>query len=1102
MPELRVATVLFTDLVGSTELSTDLGPPLAEALVQTHFSLLRTAVAEHGGVEVKGVGDGLMVAFSTPSGALACAAAMQQALDRHNRSAPHPLSMRVGLSHGEVAEEKGDLYGDAVVEAARLCAQATGGQILATQIVQLASGRRATQEFEARGELVLKGFDTPVSVVEVVWAPLVEADSASPIPLPGRCTAAPDAGFVGRVPETSVLSDAFKSASVDARRRVVLLGGEPGMGKTSLAAAFARAAHEAGAIVLYGRSDEDLGVPYQPWIEAVGHLATHAPPEVLSVLSEHSRSLVQLAPDLAGVLESSASATVDPEAARFMLFSAVLSALRAAGDVAPVVLVLDDLQWADAASLQLLRHIATTTEPMRVLVVATFRESDVEAASQLAQVLAACHREQGMERISLRGLNDTELLALMESAAGQAMDQDGLALRDALLTETDGNPFFVGELLRHLVEAGSVYRDEGRWIASGDLREHGLPVSVREVIGRRTARLGDEGTRVLSIAAVIGRDFDLSLLAEAAVMDVSALLDLLDAAVDAVLVVNVAGERYSFVHALIEHTLYESLSPARRAYLHGLVAEAMEAQDRTKDEPRVAELAYHWAEATVPENRDKALDYACRAGNMALAKLAPQEAARWFERALEELEHRRHPEGDQLRCRVLVGLGDAQRQAGNQAFGRTLLEAARLAQQLGATDLLVRAALANNRGFFSAIGVVDAERVMVLEHACAAVAGTGSAGEARLLALLACELTYGGDFPRRAELARRALAIARGLDEPATFVQVVCDASQALIVPETLDERLALIAEAFGLARELGDPVLTFWSGIYASLFRRQRPDLVADSDEAADVARAVAVRLGQPTLLWVSAFGDACRAMLAGDVEAVEQWAERALAIANDMDEPDGVLIYGSQLMIARQMQGRAGEVVDLVRQVAETNPGIPAYWTALAVMRRDAGDLEGARAALSHVETDGRVDFPHDLVWLIAMQNAADAAAWLHRREVAEDVFSALQPFADQVPYVGVNCSTQVSLGLAQLAAVLGRDDEADRYFALAQAAHEAMGAHWFLALTNVAWGEFLIRRGGEADRARAGELLESARVEAAARGYGLVLRQATAALAELTG
>ena len=195
---------------------------------------------------------------------------------------------------------------------------------------------------------------------------------------------------------------------------------------------------------------------------------------------------------------------------------AVRRVLEAAGGDHPVVLVLDDVQWADAPTLQLLRHLVAWDQPLAVVVVATFRESEVGAGHPLADLLAWLHREPGVTRISLRGLGDVELLALMEAGAGHAVDDNGLALRDALARETDGNPFFVGELLRHLVETGLVYQDaEGRWTVSGDLRDRGLPVSVREVIGRRVARLGDEAVRVLSVAAVIGRDFDLDVLSSA-----------------------------------------------------------------------------------------------------------------------------------------------------------------------------------------------------------------------------------------------------------------------------------------------------------------------------------------------------------------------------------------------------------------------------------------------------------------------------------------------------------------------------------------------------------------------------------------------------------
>ena len=244
-----------------------------------------------------------------------------------------------------------------------------------------------------------------------------------------------------------------------------------------------------------------------------------------------------------------------------------------------------------------------------------------------------------MTRISLRGLGDVELLALMEAGAGHPVDDNGLALRDALARETDGNPFFVGELLRHLVETGLVYQDaDGRWVVSGDLRDRGLPVSVREVIGRRVARLGDEAVRVLSVAAVIGRDFDLDVLASASDTAEEALLDVLDAAVEATLVVNVSGERYSFAHALVEHALYDALAPARRVRAHRRVAEAIEEACGADPGPRVGELAYHWAQATTPADAAKAIAYARAAGDRALAQLAPADALRWYEQALSLLD--------------------------------------------------------------------------------------------------------------------------------------------------------------------------------------------------------------------------------------------------------------------------------------------------------------------------------------------------------------------------------------------------------------------------------------------------------------------------------
>jgi len=301
MAETRVVTAVFTDLVGSTALSSRLDPQATDELREMHFALLRSAIEAHGGQEVKNLGDGLMVVFPITSGALNCAEAMQQAIALHNKRAPERLSIRVGLAIGEVTEDDGDYFGDAVVQAARLCAAAAGDQILASQLVQLTAGRRARQQFAAIGDIECKGLPEPVPTVEVRWAP---ASSEGLVPLPERCAGTPALGFVGRTAERAVLSDALTRATSEKRKQVVLVGGEPGVGKSALAAHCSRAAHRDGAIVLLGRAEEDLGIPYGPWNEALTHLVTHAPSSLIDSLAPHADSLARLAPELTGRLSA------------------------------------------------------------------------------------------------------------------------------------------------------------------------------------------------------------------------------------------------------------------------------------------------------------------------------------------------------------------------------------------------------------------------------------------------------------------------------------------------------------------------------------------------------------------------------------------------------------------------------------------------------------------------------------------------------------------------------------------------------------------------------------------------------------------------------
>jgi predicted ATPase/class 3 adenylate cyclase len=1099
MAETQVVTVAFTDLVASTETSSRLDPDVADQLRATHFSLLRQAIASHGGTEVKNLGDGLMVVFSITSGALNCAEAMQQAIDRYNKRASVPLLIRIGLSLGEVTEEENDYFGDAVIEASRLCARAEGGQILASQLVQLTVGRRARQEFVSLGDLELKGLPAPVAAVEVRWA-RSEAVQGEVLLLPARCMTAPAAGFVGRAAESAVLSSAFKGVTGEGRHHLVLIGGEPGIGKTTLATEFSRSAHDDGAIVLFGHADEDLAVPYGPWAEAITHLVTNAPEGLLESLAIHNGSLTRLAPALTTQLRGSdASTTNDPEAARYMLFNAVTTTLRLAGEVAPVVVVLDDLQWADTQTLQLIRHVAATSEAMRVMVIGTFRESDISADHPLTELLSALHREQCTERISLRGLSDLELLALMEAAAGEELTEDGLALRDAVLAETDGNPFFAGELLRHLVESGAIYQEDDHWVASDDLRTQGLPVSVREVIGRRVARLGDQGTRVLALASVIGRDFDLGLVAAASELSEDTLLDLMDRAIEATLVENVRGTRYSFVHALIEHTLYDSLSPARRARIHRAVAEAIESQARGQTEGRTAELAYHWGQATAPEDLDKAAFYAQLAGDEALARLAPDEALRSYTQALSLLEQRAAADTGKLRCALLVGLGNAQRQTGNASYRETLLDAAHVAIEVGETDLLVAAALANNRGLVSAVGVVDTERTKVLEAACNALEGTESAELARLLALLSLELHFSEDVHRRRELADEALTMARRIGDPATLIRVIQHTTFGVGTAETLTQQLSLSAESFELSQDLGDPVLQFFAAAILSLCLIQA-GRTPEGKEFLRSARAIAERLGQPSLRWTASFIGVGYALLSGELDETEQLNNEAFAVGNASGEPDAPLVFAAALGRIRSCQGRGAELIDLITQVAEDNPGVPAVLAFLSQLYCDLGRYDEARAVLEPYVADGFASLPDDMTWLLSMSLISYSVAQLRWVEAAEVLIERLRPLVDQIAIAGVANFSSVSFVLALLAATLGRADEAEDYFSRAADTLEKNGVKWGLAMNQLAWGQYLVEWDRPGDQPRASALLGEALRSARDNGYGLVERRAQQTLESL--
>jgi class 3 adenylate cyclase/tetratricopeptide (TPR) repeat protein len=1102
VPTTENITVLFTDLVGSTELSASLSPEASDDVRRRHFSALRQAIATSGGTEVKNLGDGLMVVFPAASAALSGAVAMQQAVHRDNAGVERPLELRVGLSSGEATREADDYFGDPIIEAARLCAQAEGGQILASDLVRANAGRRSSHTFTSLGKLELKGLPDPVETLEVAWVP-PGADVLAPgrVPLPARLGHAPDVGVIGRQDEVAILDAAAKRVASGEGRELLFVAGEPGQGKTTLVAEFARRAHEAKMTVLLGRCDEEVGAPYRPFHEALLHLVASADESILrSHVAAHGGELERMVPALRQRLgEVPAPQSTDADTERYLLYGAVAGLLGTASTDTPVVLVLDDLHWADRPSLLLLRHLVAHSATQRLLIVGTYRDAELQSTHPLEEALAAFHRESaGISTISVKGLDDTGVIAFMEAAAGHELDDAGVGLAHQLYGETDGNPFYVAEVLRHLSESGAIFQDTttGRWVAAEDARLT-LPHSVRSVIGTRVARLGEDATKVLATASVIGRDFDLDLLAESAGVDEDDLLDLLEEAQRAVVVHEVEGKpgRYSFSHALIQHTLYEDLSATRRIRMHRQVGEAIERLRPNEPDEYAGELARHFFLATTPADATKAITYAKRAGDAAVKALAPDDAVHYFSQALELCSQARDVEPS-LRLGLLVDLGSAQGQAGISESRETLLKAARAARDLGDTERLVAAALANSRTYFSTLGQVDADKVEVLEAALDALPETDSPERARLLATLCSELLYGSSLEQRLALAEEATAMALRLGDDATLLQVRIRCQVATDAPSRLTTLLVEMAESVALAERLDDPVSRFHaanSGCFAF-----RAGQFESSDEYLAMAHSLAARLQQPVLVWQATFRSAARALSLGDVAQAEELASAALEVGSG--QPDAFEFYGIQLMGIRIRQGRLGELESLIAEAAELNPAIPAYTAALAVSRLEASDEAGARELLDRAAA-GSFSFPEDNAWFDAIFNYGRVAVELRLADYAAALLEQLAPFHDQVPHNGTIPYEPVAMILGALATVLGRYEDAEKYFAEAEDLNTRGGMRFAEAHTKMLWGRMLCARSGPGDSDRARTLLEQARESAAARGYAMVERRASAELSKLS-
>ncbi len=1060
------ATVLFTDVVGSTSQRARIGEEAADRLRNAHDTFVNSAIEINRGVVVKHTGDGVMATFSAAVDAVGAAVAIQQAVDLHNRrGVTESIEVRIGISVGDVTFEGEDCFGLPVVEAQRLESAAQPGGILCADIVRHLARGRGGFEFSEYGDLELKGIPGTVPTAAVHWEALAEPTrgAVDQAPLPPALSSPSAFPLAGRTEIFDRLVAEWKESAAGSRR-VVLLAGEPGVGKTRLATELALTARDQQALVLAGRCDEDLGLAFQPFVEAL-RFQLELPDDVAPAtwLGPLSGELVRLVPEVGDRILGAEPRRGDPESERARLFEAVTGWLRTTAASAPLLLVLDDLHWADPPTLALFRHVVHETANDRVMILGTYRDTDLDRAHPLSAALAEFRRIGAVQRMAIDGLDRDGVAQFLERSAGHDLDDAGLALADAVFAETTGNPFFVGEIMRNLVESGALVVRDGRWTSDLTLAQVGLPEGVREVVGRRISRLDEPTQRSLSVAAVIGAEFDVRVLADVIGIDEDDALDQLDRARATGLLNEVGLDRYRFGHALVRTTLLEELTTTRRVRTHRKIAEALEARHRADPTKVLPELAYHFGEASAAGVADKAVEYSKRAGDAAMEASAPDDAIRWYSLALEHLEDDEYDIATEVD--LLTRLARAQIQTALGDVRDTVVLAAQRAQRAGLATAMAEVLLVSGRLSFDQDQPSDPEKIALLEDALAQLHEM-PALRARVLAALATELIFIGDI-RRFELLDEAVASARDSGDRLALIEVASARfsarSRTTCHGDSFRQESELRREVFAAAQTLGDPISmagAWMSSGFDALASCDGPAARAALAGLEDLATRADAAVTHRAILMVGEMVAASD----GELAVAEARSAEMFQILSTMGLPEAITYRATMGLAGRREQDRLGELLEAWTEFRDSRPVVSdATDAAVMFMLATTGAIDEAARRLDRAAANGFTDVPDEAGWPMAISLYAETAALVADRDAAGMLVEIIRPFAAdraQLGTGGIMCGPAARL-VARLEAVLGNDERSDLAFVAAIEDADRLESPIWRARCRLEWAACLLGR-----------------------------------------
>ncbi|NQU08760.1 MAG: AAA family ATPase, partial [Candidatus Abyssubacteria bacterium] len=853
---------------------------------------------------------------------------------------------------------------------------------------------------------------------------------------------------------------------------LVMIGGEPGAGKTRITEELTAEADRHGFLTLTGHCYEMEGAPpYIPFVEIIESAVRIVEPDaLLNALGNSAPEVAKLMPELRERFpEIGEPPQLPPEQERRRMFNGVLNFISRAAQAEPLLLVIEDLHWTDEPTLLLLQHIVQQLHEMPVLVVGTYRDTELDVARSLAKALEELVRRRLAHDVLLKRLPQEGVSAMLQGRSGQEPPSRLVA---AIYKETEGNPFFVEEVFNHLAEEEKLFDSEGQWRSDLSIEETDVPRGVLLVIGRRLERVSEECRRTLARAAVIGRGVNFNLLNKVIELDEDALFDVIEEAERAQLIRSTtrAGEaRLMFSHELIRQTLLSGLSTPRRQRLHLRVAEAMEQLYAGTREQHAADLAYHFYQAG--GDTEKIIEYAVIAAERATAQTAYEEAVEQYQRALQILEQ--SESADELRrCNLMLALGHAYGNAGDPDQAReSLLRVTEIARKLPAPEQFAEAVLGLGRFWYTA-GSIDNQPLGLMEEGLVLLGEQDSVLRAALLGLFSHRLEVAGD-ERSVVLSQQALAMARRVGDPKALHYAL--RSMAFVWDRPLAERISYATDLVKLEEEYGSPIGEEWGLVTRCGLHWEQGDIAASAADLATLKKRAA-ETSHPFIMWYVPFLECMGTLMAGRFDEAECLAMETFDLGRKVNEQAAAQILGIFMFVLRWLQGRLAEIDDMFQSQVELFGMTPSYRAANAFLHLTLGRNEQAREELDRLATNDFADLPENWLLLNMLRGLSEVAAALGDKRRAALLYDRWRPYADRLLMIGarVACLGATTHWLGLLAGTMRRWDDAVEHFEDAMETNARIGARPFLARSQHEYARMLIERNASGDKEKARTLL----------------------------